>query len=298
MMRILSAAVTIGLLLGCSSGGEAALQFDGVTALSYIEAQMNFGHRIPNTEAHRRTGDWILAHLRSRADSVLVQEFDHVTGDGDTLHLRNFIGKFRPDVAERILFVAHWDTRPIAEKETNLGRRKLPTPGANDGASGVALLMGVADDLQREPPAYGVDLLFVDGEDYGDFGTDRGVLLGSRYFADNLPEDYKPLYAVVFDMVGGINLRLAQEGYSRDGAPEVVDRVWRTARDAGFGNVFRSEAGTWVTDDHIPLQRAGIRAIDVIDWPYEHHHTTDDTLDKVSARSLAVVGSVALALVR
>ncbi len=298
MMRILSAAVTIGLLLGCSSGGEAALQFDGVTALSYIEAQMNFGHRIPNTEAHRRTGDWILAHLRSRADSVLVQEFDHVTGDGDTLHLRNFIGKFRPDVAERILFVAHWDTRPVAEKETNLGRRRLPTPGANDGASGVALLMGVADDLQREPPAFGVDLLFVDGEDYGDFGADRDVLIGSRYFADNLPEDYEPLYAVVFDMVGGINLRLAQEGYSRDGAPEVVDRVWRTARDAGFGNIFRSDVGTWVTDDHVPLQRAGIRAIDVIGWPYEHHHTADDTLDKVSARSLAIVGTVALALVR
>ncbi len=298
MMRILSAAVTIGLLLGCSSGGEAALQFDGVTALSYIEAQMNFGHRIPNTEAHRRTGDWILAHLRSRADSVLVQEFDHVTGDGDTLHLRNFIGKFRPDLAERILFVAHWDTRPVAEKETNLGRRRLPTPGANDGASGVALLMGVADDLQREPPAFGVDLLFVDGEDYGDFGADRDVLIGSRYFADNLPEDYEPLYAVVFDMVGDINLRLAQEGYSRDGAPEVVDRVWRTARDAGFGNVFRSDVGTWVTDDHVPLQRAGIRAIDVIGWPYDQHHTTDDTLDKVSARSLAIVGTVALALVR
>ncbi len=298
MMKILSTTVTIGLLLGCSSGGEAALQFDGATALSYVEAQMNFGNRIPNTEAHQRTGDWILAHLRSRADSVLVQGFDHVTGDGDTLHLRNFIGKFRPDVAERILLVAHWDTRPIAENETNLGRRRLPTPGANDGASGVAVLMGVADDLQREPPAFGVDLLFVDGEDYGDFGTDKDVLLGSRYFADNLPEDYKPLYAVVFDMVGGIDLRLEQEGYSRDGAPEVVDRVWRTARDAGFGHIFRSEVGTWVTDDHIPLQRAGIRAIDVIGWPYEHHHTTDDTLDKVSARSLAIVGSVALALVR
>ncbi len=298
MMRTPSATITIGLLLGCSSGGEAALQFDGAMALSYVEAQMNFGNRIPNTEGHRRTGDWILAHLRSRADSVVIQEFDHVTADGDTLHLRNFIGKFRPDVAERILFVAHWDTRPVAEKDTNLGRRRLPTPGANDGASGVAVLLGVADDLQREPPAFGVDLLFVDGEDYGDFGANRDVLLGSRFFADNLPEEYEPLYAVVFDMVGDINLRLSQEGYSMDGAPEVVDRVWRTARDVGFGNVFRSTVGTWITDDHIPLQRAGIRAIDVIGWPYDHHHTTDETLDKVSGRSLAIVGTVALALVR
>ena len=298
MMRTPSATITIGLLFGCSSGGEAALQFDGAMALSYVEAQMNFGNRIPNTEAHRRTGDWILAHLRSRADSVVIQEFDHVTADGDTLHLRNFIGKFRPDVAERILFVAHWDTRPIAENDTNLGRRRLPTPGANDGASGVAVLLGVADDLQREPPAFGVDLLFVDGEDYGDFGVGRDVLLGSRFFADNLPEGYEPLFAVVFDMVGDINLRVSQEGYSRDAAPEVVDRVWRTARDAGFGNVFRSVLGTGITDDHIPLQQAGIRAIDVIGWPYDHHHTTDDTLDKVSGRSLAIVGTVALALVR
>ena len=298
MMRTPSATITIGLLFGCSSGGEAALQFDGAMALSYVEAQMNFGNRIPNTEAHRRTGDWILAHLRSRADSVVIQEFDHVTADGDTLHLRNFIGKFRPDVAERILFVAHWDTRPIAENDTNLGRRRLPTPGANDGASGVAVLLGVADDLQREPPAFGVDLLFVDGEDYGDFGVGRDVLLGSRFFADNLPEGYEPLFAVVFDMVGDINLRVSQEGYSRDAAPEVVDRVWRTARDAGFGNVFRSVLGTAITDDHIPLQQAGIRAIDVIGWPYDHHHTTDDTLDKVSGRSLAIVGTVALALVR
>jgi glutaminyl-peptide cyclotransferase len=298
MMKKLSAMLTVGLLFGCSRGGEAALQFDGEQALSYVEAQMNFGNRIPNTEAHRRTGDWILAHLESRADSVEVQSFTHVTADGDTLMLRNFVGKFRPDASERILFVAHWDTRPVAENERNMARRRLPTPGANDGASGVALLLGVADELDREPPAYGVDLLLVDGEDYGDFGANRDVLLGSRYFAENLPEDYRPLYAVVFDMVGAADVTFPREWYSEREAPEVVNRVWRTARELGFEDVFRADQGTSVTDDHIPLQEAGIRAIDVIGWPYDHHHTTDDTLDKVSARSLAVVGTVALALVR
>lgn len=298
MIKKLSAMLTVGLLFGCSRGGEAALQFDGEQALSYVEAQMNFGNRIPNTEAHRRTGDWILAHLESRADSVEVQPFTYVTADGDTLRLRNFIGRFRPDASERILFVAHWDTRPVAEKERNMAERRLPTPGANDGASGVALLLGVADELDREPPAYGVDLLFVDGEDYGDFGANRDVLLGSRYFAENLPEDYQPLYAVVFDMVGAADVTFPREWYSEREAPEVVDRVWQTARELGFEDVFRADQGTSVTDDHIPLQEAGIRAIDVIGWPYDHHHTTDDTLDKVSARSLAVVGTVALALVR
>ncbi len=297
-MKNLSAVMTVGLLLACSSGGEAALQLDGAVALSYVEAQMNFGDRIPNTEAHRRTGDWILAHLQSRADSTEVQQFTHVTAAGDTLHLRNFIASFRPGLSERILFLAHWDTRPVADKDTNLGRRRLPTPGANDGASGVAVLLGIADELEKEPPAFGVDLLFVDGEDYGDWTARTDVLLGSRYFSANLPEGYQPLYAVLFDMVGDADLQIPKEGYSVDGAPEVVDRVWQKARDLGWGSIFRQDVGTWVTDDHVPLQQAGIRAIDVIDFTYPPHHTTDDTLDKISARSLAIVGSVALALVR
>ncbi len=291
-------AVTVALTIGCSSGGQATFQFDGDVALSYVEAQMNFGDRIPNTEGHRLTGDWIFKHLQSRADSVEVQAFTHVTADGDTLQLRNFIGRFRPDATERILFLAHWDTRPQADKDSNLGRRRLPTPGANDGASGVAILLGVADELQLVPPAYGVDLLFVDGEDYGNFSTSTDVFMGSSYFVEHLPDGYQPLYAVLFDMVGDSDLRIPREGYSVDGAPEVVERVWRTARDLGFGNIFRQEVGTWVTDDHIKLQEAGIRAIDVIDFDYPHHHTTDDTIDKVSARSLAIVGSVAMALLR
>lgn len=298
MMRILSVAATVFLLLGCSRGGEATFQFDGEAALSYAQAQMDFGERIPNTEGHRLTGDWILEQLESRADSVEVQSFTHVTADGDTLRLRNFIGRFRPDATERILFLAHWDTRPEAEKESNMAKRRLPTPGANDGASGVAILLGIADELEREPPAFGVDLLFVDGEDYGDFTSDTDVFLGSRYFADHLPEGYSPLFAVLFDMVGDADLRIPREGYSVNGAPEVVDRVWRKAMDLGFGHVFRSEIGTWVRDDHIVLQEAGIRAIDVIDFTYPYHHTTDDTMDKLSARSLAIVGSVAVALVR
>ncbi len=293
-----SLAVAVALTIGCSSGGQATFQFNGDVALSYVEAQMNFGDRIPNTEGHRLTGDWILTHLRSRADSVETQAFTHVTADGDTLQLRNFIGRFRPDATERILLLAHWDTRPVADKESNLARRRLPTPGANDGASGVAILLGVADELQRAPPAYGVDLLFVDGEDYGNFSTSTDVFIGSSYFVEHLPDGYQPLYAVLFDMVGDSDLRIPREGYSVDGAPEVVERVWRTARELGFGNIFRQEVGTWVTDDHIKLQEAGIRAIDVIDFDYPYHHTTDDTIDKVSARSLAIVGSVAMALVR
>jgi Zn-dependent M28 family amino/carboxypeptidase len=179
----------------------------------------------------------------------------------------------------------------------------MPVPGANDGASGVALLLGVADALELNPPSFGVDLLFVDGEDYGDFGRDLDVLMGSRYYAEQLDPDVpKPLFAVVWDMVGDSDLRLPREPNSMRGAPEVVERVWAKARELGYGNIFRDESGPPMTDDHLPLQAVGIRTIDVIDFSYGpgngYWHTTDDTADKVSAESLQVVGDVALALLR
>jgi Zn-dependent M28 family amino/carboxypeptidase len=252
---------------------------------------------VPNSEGHRKTGDWILERLKATADSVEVQQFSHVTTTGETLRLRNFIGRFRPDLPERVLFVAHWDTRPKADKSRNLGDQQRPVPGANDGASGVALLLGVADALKLKAPALGVDLLFVDGEDYGDFSVGKDVLLGSRHYAANLPST-KPLFAVVWDMVGDADLQIYQEGYSVAGAPEVVQRVWALAEELGHGNIFKSSVGYSLDDDHIPLQEAGVRAIDVIDFEYPPHHTLEDTIDKVSARSLGIVGEVALALTR
>lgn len=291
------------LLLACGAGALASRrEFDGEVALSYVAAQLDFGPRVPGTDGHRRTGDWILARLRERADSAEVQEFTHVTVDGDTLRLRNFIGRFRPELKDRVLFLAHWDTRPRAEKSPNLGDQQRPVPGANDGASGVVVLLGVADALKRRPPAVGVDLLFVDGEDYGDFGLGKDVLLGSKYYASTLTPDARPLFAVLFDMVGDRDLQIPQEGNSVARAPEVVERVWSKARDLGYGRVFRPTVGTSATDDHIPLLEAGVRAIDVIDFDYgpgnSYWHTVEDTLDKVSARSLQIVGDVAVALVR
>ncbi len=278
-------------------------QFDGTAALRYVEAQLAFGPRIPNTQGHRQAGDWILARLEASTDSVEVQAFTHVTTTGDTLRLRNFIGRFRPALRERVLYVAHWDTRPRADRSPNLGAQRQPVPGANDGASGVALLLAVADALRREPPGFGVDLVFVDGEDYGDFVENRDVLLGSRHYAASLDRTALPLFAVVWDMVGDRELDLHQEGYSVAAAPEVVERVWSRAADLGYGRVFRASVRHTVIDDHVPLQEVGVRAIDVIDFDYggpdnRYWHTTEDTLDKVSAESLQIVGEVALALLR
>jgi hypothetical protein len=289
----------------CGAGSRGTTPFDGEAALRYVREQVAFGPRVPNTEGHRRTGDWIEAHLRRTADSVEVQAWDHVSRRGDTLRLRNFIGRFRPDVTERILLLAHWDTRPRADQEANLGAQQQPIPGANDGGSGVAVLLGVADVLAATAPSLGVDLLFVDGEDWGTDFSGPDALIGSRYYASRLPREGRPLFAVLFDMVGDAELRIFQEGYSVQGAPEVVTRVWNAARDLGYDDVFVSRVGYSLTDDHLPLQEAGVRAIDVIDFFYgskdgpdnAYWHTLQDTPDKLSARSLKIVGDVAVRLV-
>ena len=277
--------------------------FSGAAAHALVKAQLDFGARVPGTEAHRRAGDWIVAQLRPLADTVVEQRWSHVTARGDTLALRNVLARFRPAAAERVLYLAHWDSRPTSDEAADPRRRLLPVPGANDGASGVALLIALAQALRAAPADVGVDLLFVDGEDYGDFGANQDVLIGSTYFAEHLPSPgYAPLYGVLWDMVGDRDLRIAQELNSVRAAPEVVQRVWGVAEALGYGHVFVPETGQAVTDDHLPLIRKGLRVIDVIDLDYasrtgvSYHHTPDDTLDKVSASSLQIVGDVALQL--
>jgi glutaminyl-peptide cyclotransferase len=299
--RLRRAATCLALGLACTarSGASRPREFAGQRAFGYLERQMQFGPRIPGTPGHERAGDWILQQLRTTADSVVVQAFTHVTRRGQKLALRNFLARYRPRATERVLLLAHWDTRPRADQSANLGQQRLPVPGANDGASGVALLLGVADALKAKAPALGVDLLFVDGEDFGDFTTDSNdVLIGSRYFAAHQPLGYQPLFAVLFDMVADKDQQFYYEGNSQAFAPEAVDRVWRAAGDLGYGRVFIPGVKHTLIDDHVALQKAGIHAIDVVDFDYPYWHTTDDTIDKVSAASLQVVGDVAVALVR
>ncbi len=298
-----AACAAMVLVLACQAragdgGSNAPVEFNGRTALTYVEKQMSFGPRIPNKPGHQQEADWLLAELRTRADTVIVQEINHRLKTGEVLHLRNFFARFKPQATERVLFLAHWDTRPMADKSENLGQQRMPVPGANDGASGVAVLLGVADALKARPPANGVDLLFVDGEDYGDFADTNDVLIGSRWFAAHQPPGYQPLFAVLFDMVGDKDLQIYEEGQSVAFAPEVVQRVWRVAADRGHERQFIPNVKHTLTDDHVSLQKVGIHAIDVVDFDYPYWHTTEDTLDKVSAESLQIVGDVAVSLVR
>ena len=299
-MRRLAATAVAALGVACHGSLSEAQRFDAAQAMSWMRYQVAAGPRVPGRPGHRVVAEWLERELKARADSVTVQAFTHVTVSGDTLALSNIIARFRPSDPNRILYVTHWDTRPTAEMDPDPGKRNQPIPGANDGASGTAMLLAVADALKKAPPAVGVDLLFVDGEDYGSFEADsmKDVLIGARYFAQHLPAGYRPLFAVLWDMVGGRDQRINEEGYSLERAPEVVERVWSKAEELHLGGMFRPVNGGYITDDHVPLLEAGIRAIDVIGYENYRawHHTMEDTPDKVSEATLADVGRLALAL--
>jgi hypothetical protein len=310
-MRFFSLCLALAtpLALGCDAH-RARTDFDARAAMGYARAQVAFGPRVPGTPAAKNAGDWIVDQMRQRADTVVVQSWTHVTQHGDTLPLRNILARFKPAALERILYVTHWDTRPTADDDPVLGKRVGSFDGANDGASGVGLFVEIADRLKATPPNVGVDLLFVDGEDFGDFngyedGNAPDVLIGSTWFGKHLPDPgYKPIYGVLFDMIADSSLSIQEEGNSLAKAPEVVQRVWQTAKDLGYASTFVPQEGGPITDDHVPLQAAGLRVIDVIDYTWtlsdgrNYHHTTMDTMDKLSERSLQIVGDVAMKLLR
>jgi len=271
--------------------------FDGQAAHALIERQVAFGPRAPGTEGHAAQLAWMEAYLRERADSVELQPFTHRSRDGRTLQMANVIARFRPDAADRILLAAHWDTRPTADADRDEARRAEPILGANDGASGVAVLLQLADVLSRHGPPIGVDIILFDGEDWA-----RGeMFLGSKHFAANLPQGYRPLYGVLVDMVGDRNPVFPTEGYSQQYAPEVVDRVWRLAADVGFGEYFPRANQGYIEDDHVPLNEAGLRTINIIDFEYgpgnRFWHTHEDVLANTGPRGLEVVGVVLAHLV-
>ena len=284
--------------------------FDANAAMEYTKAQLAFGPRVPGTPGHVRAGDWIVRMMKQRADTVIEQRFTHRTLDGKELPLRNVLARFRPAATQRVLYLTHWDTRPTADDDPVLGNRGTPIPGANDGAAGVGLFVALADALKKTPPNVGVDLLFVDGEDYGrSFDPPYAdVLLGSQYFANHLPSaDYRPIYGVLWDMIADKDLNIYQEERSVTSAPEVVSRVWQKAADLGYSKYFINRGGQSVTDDHVPLLEKGLRVIDVIDIDYgppapgggadpSYHHTLQDTIDKISVKSFQIVGDVALSL--
>ena len=271
--------------------------FNADTAHSYIVKQVAFGPRVPNTPGHAAQLAWMTEFLKARADTVVVSRFTHRTRNNVDLRMANVFASFRPELRERVLLVAHWDTRPTADYDEE--RADEPIPGANDGGSGVAVLLEMANVLSRHSAPIGVDLLFVDGEDYG---PDSGnMYLGAKFFGANKPPAYRPLYGILLDMVGDESPRYRIEENSRNFAPEVVERVWRTAEQIGLGNYFVRESQGAITDDHVHLNQAGIRTIDIIDFEYgpsnAYWHTHDDRVEHTSPVGLGAVGRVLATLI-
>ncbi|HEX2168148.1 MAG TPA: M28 family peptidase [Longimicrobiales bacterium] len=308
-MRRAAAAACAALLLvaagGCERGsGQSTTYavaidtsvvppFSGANAHALLRRQVEFGPRVAGKVGHANQLAWMVRHLRDRADTVVLQPFDHTDADGRELRMSNVFARFNTSARDRILLIAHWDTRPTADMDDE--RPKDPIAGANDGASGTAVLLELASVLSSHSPPIGVDILLVDGEDYGP--GESHMYLGAKHFAANQPPNFSPLYGILVDMVGDRDPRYPIEGNSFEMAPEVVDRVWSVAEQIGLGSMFTRVNGGRITDDHIPLNKAGIRTIDIIDFDYEHWHTHGDVVENTSPVGLEAVGRVLTALI-
>lgn len=269
--------------------------FSGERAFEHLRKQVAFGPRNPNSVGHRQCLDYLANTLRQYADEVQLQPFQ-AQGYNEVLALTNVIARFNPDAKQRILLCAHWDTRPRAEYDTNKTRRNEPILGANDGASGVAVLLELAALLKENPPPVGIDIVLFDGEDYGKEGDLQKYFLGSRYFVKNRPPQYLPAFGILLDMVGDKFLDLPKEQHSMRFAPDIVEMVWSKARELGYTQ-FLDEIRHEVNDDHLILNQGGIKTINIIDFDYpdpthRYWHTHEDTPDKCSPESLEAVGTV------
>lgn len=271
--------------------------FNGDSAYALVREQVEFGPRVPNSEAHRKAGDRLVSRLQSLGAEVHQQSFDVTAFDGTLLHGRNIYARFNPSVKEnRILLLAHYDTRPWGDMDPDPAKRDKPIDGANDGASGVAVILEAARHFADNPKTPGIDVLFVDAEDYGTDGDDDSWALGARYFADNMDANgWTPDKAILLDMVGAKNARFPYEYFSQQAAPD-LNREFRTAAaNAGFADFFPETLGGAVTDDHVKLIEKGIKAIDIIEYDPRSGfnstwHTSDDNISNIDPATLKAVG--------
>jgi len=270
--------------------------FDGKNAFEYLTKQTDFGSRSPGSIAHSNCLAYLQSEMQKYAEAVNLQPFTHIGYDGKNITMSNIISSFNIKSTTRILLLAHWDSRPRAEQDKDQKKQNNAVLGANDGASGVAVLLEIARHMKSQPPSIGVDILFTDGEDYGKEGDLNNYFLGARYFANNLPPGFKPAFGILLDMIGDSQLEIRKERFSLKYAPDVVDIVWSTAKSLGVDQ-FSDNVQGYVEDDHLSLNESGIKTIDLIDFNYpdesnRYWHTTKDTPDKCSSESLEAVGKV------
>lgn len=281
------------------------IPFNADSAYYYIEKQVSFGPRVPNTFGHRVTAKFLSEELDRFADHVFVQEAKVTNHKNEILNIQNIIAEFNPEKRDRILLCAHWDTRPIADQDRK--RTFEPIDGANDGGSGVGVLLEIARVLDSLDFQRGVDIILFDAEDGGSRDPDEinSWCLGSQFWGSNLHRPgYTARFGILLDMVGAKNATFAREMHSQQNAPGVVDMVWRTGQNLGFGDYFVNMQGGYITDDHQYVFFATrIPTIDIIEYDVNspngfgaYWHTHDDNMDIISKETLTAVGKTVMAV--
>lgn len=319
LLHLMAGALLICLLPSCGGGKKAgnvvadtlalsqAPVFCQDSAMAYIEAQCCFGPRTPGSTAHRACGDWIAGRFAQLGLEVTEQQAEVTAWDGKRLPMRNIIASANPEAKDRILLCAHWDSRPWADNDPDPGNHDKPVLAANDGASGVAVMMEIARLAAMNPlDGLGLDFICFDIEDYGTHDDSDSWCLGSAYWAEHKHKaDYTARYGILFDMVGGRGSHFAQEGYSLHYCRPVVSMLWQIARQLGYSSIFLPKEGGYATDDHVPLnQVAGIPTLDIIPhfdagpssfgptW-----HTVNDTPENIDPAILKAVGQSVVQLI-
>lgn len=331
MIRYLFSSLALLLMLcAVSCGGstkstapasatqEQAVQlprFDADSAYSFVQAQVNFGPRVPNSNEHRACGDYLENKLKSYGAEVVSQQVELVAYDGTKLQARNIVGQFQPQKNKRVMLCAHWDSRPWADSDPDESKHRTPILGANDGASGVGVLLEIARLLAAAPTEVGIDIIFFDAEDYGTHNADddparesmdHSWALGSQYWSRRPHKsDYNARYGILLDLVGAPGSTFYQEGISMAYAGSVVEKIWDVAHKIGHAKYFVKENGGYVTDDHYYVNEfMGLPCVDIINYDKnsengfgKYHHTVKDDIDWIDRETLKAVGETVVAVI-
>jgi len=280
---------------------EVSVDFNADSAYFFVAKQVSFGPRVPGTLAHGKCADYLLKTLDRFCDTTILQEDDMRSANGKIVHIKNLMGIFNPEAKKRILLAAHYDTRPNADEDKV--SPNTPADGANDGASGVGVLLELARQFSKLNTSYGVDIIFFDAEDMGDRrGLSETWCLGSQYWAGNLHKTgYYANEGILLDMVGAKDATFAYEVNSLSFNQPLVVGVWQLGQKLGYGKYFINIDGNPVIDDHQFVQRiTGIPMIDIIEYSFmtrsfgEYWHTHDDNMDVIDKETLKAVGHTVL----
>lgn len=286
----------------------AGPEFSADSAYRFVQEQVNFGPRVPGTKEHALCAAWLQEKMKSYGFTVELQEGQTTMYNGKKIPVKNIMASYKPGRNPRVLLLAHWDTRFTADRDST--NKDKPILGANDGGSGVAVLLEIARLLAQKDPNIGVDILFADSEDQGQPNDDKGQpvqdswCLGSQYWAKNKPQGYAPRYGVLLDMVGGKGAVFPREGTSIAYAPWLVDKVWSNAAQLGYGGTFVQNQTGQTVDDHYYINAIGnIPCIDIVHYdpltsdygPFHHRHSDD--MDLIDKNTLKMVGHVVTDLI-